>query len=130
MKLLSLILLLLFLPSCQAVRDLAKEEARKLWQEELKPAVEEKITAKLNEKAPQLVSVLDTNKNGKVELDEIKGLNVKDPQLWLTVMNIIGTLLVANGSKKRDDQLWDSHADAKVAMASSGVPVRGISGNS
>jgi hypothetical protein len=130
MKLLCLILLLCFLPSCQFFRDLAKDEARKFWNEEAKPVIEEKITAKLNEKAPQLVAQLDTNKNGRVELDEIKGLNVKDPQLWLTVMNLIGTLLVANGSKKRDDQLWDSHADTKVAMATSGVPVRGFSGNS
>jgi hypothetical protein len=130
MKLLLFALLLCFLPSCQAFRDLAKDEARKFWNEEARPVIEEKITAKLNEKAPQLVAQLDTNKNGRVELDEIKGLNVKDPQLWLTVMNLIGTLLVANGSKKRDDQLWDSHADTKVAMATSGVPVRGFSGNS
>jgi hypothetical protein len=123
------LLFLLLLPSCQAFRDLAKSEAEKFYKEEIKPAIEEKITAKLNEKAPQLVAQLDTNKNGKVELDEIKGINVKDPQLWLTVMNIIGTLLVANGSKKRDDQLWDSHVDNKVAMAASGVPVRGVSGN-
>lgn len=124
-----LLLLLLPLCSCEAFRNLAKDEARKLWQEELKPAVEEKITAKIAEKAPQLMPVLDTNKNGKVELDEIKSLNVKDPQLWLTVMNLIGTFLVASGSKKRDDQLWDSHADAKIAIAKSGVPVGGISGN-
>ena len=124
-----LLLLLLPLCSCQAFRDLAKDEARKFWNEEGKPAVEEKITAKIMEKAPQLMPVLDTNKNGKVELDEIKSLNVKDPQLWLTVINLIGTLLVASGSKKRDDQLWDSHSDTKVALAKSGVPVPGISGN-
>jgi hypothetical protein len=129
MKLLCLLLLLLFLPSCQAFRDLAKSEARDLWNTELKPMVEEKITTKILEKAPQLLPVLDTNKNGKVEIDEIKGLNVKDPQLWLTVMNIVGTLLVAGGSKKRDDQLWDAHVDNKVAMAAAGTPVRGISGN-
>lgn len=124
-----LLLLLLPLCSCEAFRNLAKDEAVKFWKEEIKPQMEEKITAKINEKAPQLVAALDTNKNGRVELDEIKGLNVKDPQLWLTLMNILGTFFVANGSKKRDDQLWDSHSDAKVAMAKSGVPVPGISGN-
>lgn len=110
MKLLLLACMLFSFTSCAAIRQMAKEEAEQLWREDIKPEIENRVTAAIVEKAPELMQVLDTNKDKTVQLEEIRGLNLKDPQLWLIIVTVLGNLLGWKRLTTITDELYDRTA--------------------
>lgn len=109
MKLLAL-LLLPFLASCGAIREAAKSEVLLLW-ETAKPQMEAYVATRLADKAPELLAMIDKNKDNRVSLEEVKGVDFKDPQNWALLITLIGAAVGYRSLKKDTNELYDvTHA--------------------
>ena len=94
------LMLACFLTSCATFREMAYDQATKVLNEKVIPIVEQKVTAEIKDKAPDLLAKLDTNKDQKISLEELRGTDLKDPT---TIMLVINFLLTAFGIKRASD---------------------------
>lgn len=112
------LLLLVLLTSCAAIRDIAYEQANKLFEEKVVPTVEKKVTEEMQAKAPELLAKLDTNKDNKVSLQELRGIDLKDPTTLMLVVNFLLTLFgikrSADANKGVDDLYDVTHTPVPV----------------
>lgn len=106
MKKLILLALLPSLASCGAIRDAARSEVLLLW-ETAKPQMEVYVAQRLAEKSPELLAMIDKNRDNRVSLEEVKGVDFKDPQNWALLVTIIGAALGYRGLKKETGELYD-----------------------
>lgn len=107
MKKLILLAALPLLTSCGAIRDAARSEVLLLW-DTAKPQMESYVAARLAEKAPELLALIDKNKDNRVSLEEVKGVDFRDPTNWALMLTILGGFFGFRSIKKETNELYDA----------------------
>ena len=114
MKLLLLLLSALLFSSCGAIKAYVKDEVVTWAQTDGKKVVEEKVTEVVKKEAPELLATIDTNKNGLLEWDEIKGINFADPSLWGVIIYAVYQAFRNRRTQAELDDLYDRNASPPV----------------
>lgn len=112
MKLLLLLLSALLFSSCGAIKGWVKDEVIAWGQTEGKKIAEDKATEVVKKEAPDLFKALDTNRNDRIELEELEG--IKDPSLWGLVIYVIYQAFRNRRTQAELDDLYDRNAPPPV----------------
>lgn len=102
-----LLLLVCILPSCGAIKSYVQEEVTTWAKTDGKDIVEEQATKIVKEKAPELLKVVDTNKDGKIQVEEIRGIQLNDPLLWGVLLNTLVNVFGLRRNQGQIDELYD-----------------------